>query len=335
MVVTGTMVVGAWAASHQDRRDVGHRSEVGGWTAACKIQNTFLSVDVYTEEEAFTRCRDPRSASEPPATSRKSHTNLYKLDLVLPVGGSPTASTTDSGGASPESSSGVTVKGMPLVAFEPQRLVVGPCHGGSVDSDDATKSPSDSEDFEAVGLACRSGKGPMAADPDLGNDGDDDDDVDEGNGGYSYDGDAYHLAGMMPPPPVLDMQRPSWGHAEPWHHEVVRSQQHVSVGSARHPDGCVLCKHVTTECGCPYGVECVYCHLCSVSGARARARPCKGKRDRYRRLVSRLMEELEANPSAFDMGSMLLPMSVKEDSHLMQKLTHRMVAHKVLLLGAS
>mmetsp|Transcript_123214 Transcript_123214/g.223964 ORF Transcript_123214/g.223964 Transcript_123214/m.223964 type:complete len:285 (-) Transcript_123214:3-857(-) len=62
----------------------------------------------------------------------------------------------------------------------------------------------------------------------------------------------------------------------------------------------------------------------STFSTRNKVRPCKGKRERYRKLVSRLLEEYASNPEAFDIGTVDLPPAVSANAWLVQKLNKRM-----------
>lgn len=65
-----------------------------------------------------------------------------------------------------------------------------------------------------------------------------------------------------------------------------------SVGSARHDvGGCKPCLFVHTHVGCQNGSLCEFCHY--VHKRKSKPRPCKGKRDRYRKLLMRMEESLE------------------------------------------
>jgi len=64
----------------------------------------------------------------------------------------------------------------------------------------------------------------------------------------------------------------------------------TSVGSAGHEDNCRACLFVFTAAGCQNGVLCGFCHF---KHKRAnRPRPCKGKRNRFRKLAARV-EQLQ------------------------------------------
>lgn len=67
-----------------------------------------------------------------------------------------------------------------------------------------------------------------------------------------------------------------------------------SKGSTGHEEGsCKPCLFFQTKVGCNKGVECTFCHI--QHKRKERTRPCKGKRDRYKKLVSRIAEQEGAN----------------------------------------
>jgi hypothetical protein len=76
-----------------------------------------------------------------------------------------------------------------------------------------------------------------------------------------------------------------------------------SLGSARHDVGaCKPCLFVHTEAGCQKGALCDFCH--QPHKRKSKPRPCKGKRDRYRRLLQRMGNgENEATVCATDCDS--------------------------------
>lgn len=58
----------------------------------------------------------------------------------------------------------------------------------------------------------------------------------------------------------------------------------LSIGSEAHESGsCKPCLFAFIEPGCPDGAQCRFCHLPHKS---TRSRPCKAKRDRYRKLIA-------------------------------------------------
>lgn len=70
-----------------------------------------------------------------------------------------------------------------------------------------------------------------------------------------------------------------------------------SVGAALHDtDGCKPCLFVHTHVGCQNGSSCEFCHY--VHKRKSKPRPCKGKRDRYRKLLMRMEESIDTASNA-------------------------------------
>jgi len=85
-------------------------------------------------------------------------------------------------------------------------------------------------------------------------------------------------------------------------------------------EGCKPCFFFNDMRGCSAGKSCRFCHLShdrSISHPRMRA--CKGKRDRFRKLRSRLLHCVESDPN-FTLESYELPQSVLENKDLYAKL---------------
>lgn len=103
----------------------------------------------------------------------------------------------------------------------------------------------------------------------------------------------------------------------------------TSIGSILHSyKVCRPCPAVAEGRACPNGVLCCLCHLShgetrGQGGAQRRKnalRPCKGKRDRYRKLVVRLEHEMERDPDAFDVAKVQLPPSLSSSGAAHEKL---------------
>jgi len=84
-------------------------------------------------------------------------------------------------------------------------------------------------------------------------------------------------------------------HLGPLDHPCEEDRGEVwSEGSALHEQGrCRPCAFVNTPTGCKAEARCRFCHLQHTSVKR-RVRPCKGKRERLRRLVERFRCEVDA-----------------------------------------
>jgi len=73
----------------------------------------------------------------------------------------------------------------------------------------------------------------------------------------------------------------------------------ISLGSATHDEGrCKPCVFVNTHTGCQNGSLCEFCHL--PHKRKTKARPCKGKRDRYRRLLLRVFDSVVKDSDEVD-----------------------------------
>lgn len=65
----------------------------------------------------------------------------------------------------------------------------------------------------------------------------------------------------------------------------------ISAGSANHEFGtCKPCAFTHTNVGCLNGVDCEFCHY--RHNRKSKPRPCKGKRDRYRRIVAKMEQQM-------------------------------------------
>jgi len=81
-----------------------------------------------------------------------------------------------------------------------------------------------------------------------------------------------------------------------------------SVGSAGHAAGsCRPCAFARSSSGCKFGAACNFCHLVSEHPESMRMRPCKGKRERLKRTMAAIEEQVAQNPGAFDKGGLNLP----------------------------
>jgi len=80
-----------------------------------------------------------------------------------------------------------------------------------------------------------------------------------------------------------------------------------SVGSMKHDEGtCRVCLFVNTRLGCNKGVACEFCHF-QHKRSDGRPRACKGKRERYKKLVELKMGQTEGsedNSNASDSGAL-------------------------------
>jgi len=99
-----------------------------------------------------------------------------------------------------------------------------------------------------------------------------------------------------------------------------------STGSVGHANGvCKVCIYFAGPDGCSSGVACSFCHLPHKPGKRkSKLRPCKGKRDRYRKLLTRLQQQVEEDPDGFNAENLDLPPSISSNEAGKAKLVARM-----------
>jgi hypothetical protein len=74
--------------------------------------------------------------------------------------------------------------------------------------------------------------------------------------------------------------------------------EYTSIGSAEHDAGCKPCLFVHSRVGCSNGLNCDFCHF--THKRRSRPRPCKNKRNRYRKLMERMEKEHDQEYVAHD-----------------------------------
>jgi len=102
--------------------------------------------------------------------------------------------------------------------------------------------------------------------------------------------------------------------------ELARSQGSQIPRERCTKEGCKPCFFFNDVSGCSAGNSCRFCHLShNKSIGIPRMRPCKGKRDRYRKLRSRILQCVESDPN-FTLESYELPQSVLENKDLYAKL---------------
>mmetsp|Transcript_39955 Transcript_39955/g.105291 ORF Transcript_39955/g.105291 Transcript_39955/m.105291 type:complete len:241 (-) Transcript_39955:4-726(-) len=115
-----------------------------------------------------------------------------------------------------------------------------------------------------------------------------------------------------------------------------------SAGSARHATGdCRPCAFMDKEIGCRGGLNCNYCHF--EHGGRARVRPCKGKRERYRKCLQRFQAEIDAyiacgrplDGIADHILSLEIPSMIENDERLKNHLFAMLTAYMQHTYGRS
>lgn len=103
----------------------------------------------------------------------------------------------------------------------------------------------------------------------------------------------------------------------------------TSIGSIGHATGtCKVCIFAHSKPGCSNGVACSFCHFVHKRGRRKnKLRPCKGKRDRYRKLLNRLTNLIECDPCSFNMDKVELPPSIASNEVVRAKLMAKIQLH--------
>jgi hypothetical protein len=93
-----------------------------------------------------------------------------------------------------------------------------------------------------------------------------------------------------------------------------------SVGAALHSTGnCKPCLFVHGYMGCRSGAECQFCHL--LHSRSSKARPCKNKRERYKKLVERFLTNGSGgNEESAEDNS--LPTTTRENADSLQEHEH-------------
>lgn len=123
-----------------------------------------------------------------------------------------------------------------------------------------------------------------------------------------------------------------------------------SMGSVFHASGqCRPCRHILVNKLCRDGLKCIFCHLphntvtqqvaasfaCldeedglddeghNSDGRGGRFRPCKAKRNHYRKAVKKIEEEVMHDPWGFDMESVRVPPRIEKNPVLKKKFLMR------------
>lgn len=116
--------------------------------------------------------------------------------------------------------------------------------------------------------------------------------------------------------------------------------QSTSIGSIGHANGScqAACAFAQRKRGCANGQMCDFCHFPhKVTRQRqrhkVRPRPCKGKRDKYRKHWEELKNQVEENPAEFDPEKVELPASISTYDRLRAKLVTRLKTHKTNVLA--
>lgn len=103
----------------------------------------------------------------------------------------------------------------------------------------------------------------------------------------------------------------------------------TSIGSIGHATGnCTVCIFVHTVPGCSNGISCTFCHFEHRRPRRKnKMRPCKGKRDRHLKFLTRLKGMIESDPHSFNMEEVELPPSIATNEVVKAKLLAKVQLH--------
>jgi len=140
----------------------------------------------------------------------------------------------------------------------------------------------------------------------------------------------YNQINKIPPPPreVDDesSQQQQLTAAQLMQRVLVVDGQPTSVGSALHSQKkCSPCAFYHASVRCREGVMCAFCHL--NHNVKVRIRPCKGKRERYKKLKDHLFNRIENDPEGFNPNTLNLPPSIADDEILKAKLMSSLADH--------
>jgi len=108
--------------------------------------------------------------------------------------------------------------------------------------------------------------------------------------------------------------------------------QLTSIGSALHAQKkCSPCAFFHASVRCREGTLCAFCHF--NHSIKVRIRPCKGKRERYKKLKDHLFSRIENDPEGFNTNTLHLPPSIAEDEILKAKLMTSLADHRGQVLA--
>jgi len=94
----------------------------------------------------------------------------------------------------------------------------------------------------------------------------------------------------------------------------------ASLGSALHDEGgCKPCVYFQKEKGCSAGSDCRFCHAAHEPVGRIRIRPCKSKRERYKKIFMKISGQLTEDPD-FDLETVRLPPSLTKNTAVKEKM---------------
>merc|ERR1712008_178499 len=97
----------------------------------------------------------------------------------------------------------------------------------------------------------------------------------------------------------------------------------TSIGGVLHESGsCRPCRNMLAGKGCDKGMRCCFCHyphdpvppsvaeMDPGDQSRTLTRPCKAQREKYRKLGTKMEEQIRADPWSFDPNTVDLPSSI-------------------------
>mmetsp|Transcript_101258 Transcript_101258/g.292828 ORF Transcript_101258/g.292828 Transcript_101258/m.292828 type:complete len:243 (-) Transcript_101258:61-789(-) len=98
-----------------------------------------------------------------------------------------------------------------------------------------------------------------------------------------------------------------------------------SLGSLKHALGtCRPCAFARSSQGCKSGTACLFCHFPMEHQQQMRSRPCKGKRDRMKKHITRLEREVATNPSLVNGDSLHIPQFLESTPQAKARLRTRL-----------
>mmetsp|Transcript_5782 Transcript_5782/g.15980 ORF Transcript_5782/g.15980 Transcript_5782/m.15980 type:complete len:281 (-) Transcript_5782:164-1006(-) len=171
--------------------------------------------------------------------------------------------------------------------------------------------------------ASTGGKGGGRGDSSSSNGGRGRSDKGDGRGGSSSAGGRGHSRGHAP------------GSSETFADGASSSQASGSKGVARqalhasHAKGtCVQCGFIVQGKDCPNKRRCQHCHDPQHQIMYRARRPCKGKRERYQKVLLETMMQITNHPDSFDIDTFELPQSVNDNALYREKFLERIRVHQ-------
>lgn len=121
------------------------------------------------------------------------------------------------------------------------------------------------------------------------------------------------LAGAAPAPGAAPVGKPR-AHVE-----------RRNIGSDGHAAGtCRPCAFARSAAGCKFGAKCTFCHIVEEHTASLRVRPCKGKRERFKRQMATIERAVSMDPDLLADGHLSLPALVDRSSKTRARVMERL-----------